>query len=141
MATVTKYPKEVRPLAGAITKTAIVNGSGMELGDVVRFSASNTIVRARANTLANCTGKLGIVVAGSQQNTNGTLINGETATVVLLGPVHLGASVALDETILYVLGNAEGAIDNAGGTVTRHIGYAISDTILFFNDTNQTPSS
>lgn len=140
MAKVVVDPKQVRPLAGAVTRTAIA-GATMKNGYVVRFSASNTVVSARANSHANCKGKLGIVVDGSRHNPNGDVISGETVTLVMLGPVFLGNSVDLDESKIHVLGNGEGDIDDAGGTVTRHLGYPQSNNILWFNDSNLAASS
>lgn len=143
MANVGLYPKEVRPLAGSITKTFEAGEAEIQIPMLLRITADGKVVRARANSAANATGKLCIAVAaaGVLPNASGSVPNGGTLTVVLKGAVFMGKDAALDETKPYFLSNDLGRIADAAGTVKRAVGYPLSSQILFFDDTDIEPSS
>lgn len=143
MANVGIYPKEVRALAGSITRTVEVGEANVQLGMIIRLNADGKAVRARANSAAGATGKLGIVVsaAGALSDGSGTLANGDTITVVLKGAVFVGKAAAMDETKPHFLSDDPGRIADAAGTVKRAVGYPLSSQILFFDDTDIEPSS
>lgn len=140
MSDITLVATQVRPLLGAITRMFDA-GEAMTVGDVVRVSTSGTVVKGDASTAPGAKGQLGIVVAGANAHSSGTIASGERVTVVVFGPVFLGSTVTLDETKTHYLSDTAGKIADAAGTVTRAIGNAESNTVFFFNPSDTAASS
>lgn len=144
MANLTINPVKVRPLDGCKTRTYVTD-EATQRGRVVQpVSVGTTTVygddvpiaeQANATQASGEKGQLGLVVDGAYHNIAGTVQADEPMTVVLNGPVYLGEDVAMVINTLYFVATTDGLITDTKPTHGRAIGYAITDTILFFDPT------
>lgn len=139
MTDITPSPTQTRPLDGCMTRP-VVTGEATAIGLVHYFSADDTVMKTDDDTEAGVSGQLGIIVAGGKHTAAGTLVSGERASVVLKGPVYLGESADLDPTKIYYAGDA-GVITDVAPSNVRPIGYALNDTVLYFDPSAITANS
>lgn len=119
MANITRTPANAAPLLGALTKDGVAGAAGDVL-DVVYLDANGDWVPTDASAAATASGR-GIVT--STHDGELTFADGDAITVVLLGPMT-GFS-AMTEGAFGFVSNDEGMLEDAAGTVTQRMGYAL----------------
>jgi hypothetical protein len=140
MTVATVTATKVRPLDGCRTR-AFDAGEALDVGDVIQVDGSGDAVAANATTKAGATGTLGIVVAGSRKQRDGSIASGERVTCVMFGPVT--GFTDLDETKTYWVAKTDGKMDDTAPTsgYQRPIGSPESSTVFFFNPSGDDPDS
>lgn len=133
MANVTISSKtDVRPLVPSNVVKALT-AEALNLGEVVYRNSSGYWAKADASTLVTSRGQIGIVVAGGQASSDGTVASGDMAAVVVHGRVYLGGGLTLDETKSYYVSNTAGSLSDTVGTHSRIVGNA-EDQQVFYVD-------
>ncbi len=139
MTDLTLSPTNIRPLPGAEVSGKEA-GEAMSLGTVVYVAGDSKIYKTDADDATKCSGQIGLVVSGGQEDRDGDIASGEFCGVLWFGRVALNGKT-LDETKQFYISGTAGKIADAAGTVTRRLGAAESATILFFNPQSSAPTS
>lgn len=143
MATLTLYPLKVKPLEGSII-SAKDAGEATKVGRLVYVAGDGLVYETDAADAAKVSGQIGMVVSGGREDRDGDIAAGERVGVLWFGRVALNGTT-LDETKSFfcadVTSTVKGLIGDTAGTVTRRIGAAESETVLFFNPDTSGASS
>lgn len=127
MAVLTYTKNKLRPLVTSVTRKGKM-GATAELGNLVHKVADGDWEPAQADSAANATGLLGVLVSGARGEE--TVVVGEEVDVVVWGPV--AGFTNLDETkVYYVDASAAGKIADAAPAVARAVGLAENAEIFF----------
>lgn len=140
MTVATVTATKVRPLDGCRTR-AFDAGEAMYVGYLAQVDGSGNAIAANATTKAGATGTLGIIVAGSRKQRDGSIASGERVTCVMFGPV--AGFTDLDETKTYYVAKTDGKLDDTAPTsgYQRAVGSPESSTVFFFNPGPDVPVS
>jgi len=133
MANPTVTVKNVKPL---LPSTVLPGKAGAAItaavGKVVRRDSDGDWVLAQADSLANATGEIGIVVATGRIEQDGDALEGEALSVLIQG--RIAGLTVLDETKNYYLSdNTAGLIEDVAPTFLRFVGNAENSETFYFN--------
>lgn len=120
-----------------------VAGEAMSRFDVVQVSTisatETTVTLADASAASTANGTLGLVLAGAENNTDGSIASGEVVTILLMGTVYLGEDVTAFTAASHLwLSDTAGSMADAPGTVKRALGTPLSLRKIFFYPNSNT---
>lgn len=129
MANAVYFPEQIRPLVGSHTRKGKA-GAYLSVGMVVHKNADGDWVPAKANTMENASGLIGICVSGAKGNVYVDV--GEEMDVVTYGPV--AGFVDLDVTKTYYLADDfAGEMTDTAPDMAVILGHPESAQIFYVN--------
>ena len=132
MSDITVSATQVRTLIPSDIQPSLVAGEALTVGNLVQIR-NDGVFKANNTTAAGVAGVLGIVMTGSRAAADGSIVIGETVSVLTKGRVFVGVNQALTTKGTYYTSANAGRIADATSTNARIIGNTITSEILDFN--------